>query len=53
VREVDNSGAWIHDPIFMADPKIMGVTCMWFLFYADLKIMADHGSFYCIHTNFG
>jgi hypothetical protein len=41
----------IHDPIFMLDPKIMGVECMSFYFYTNPKIMADHGSFHCMRAN--
>jgi hypothetical protein len=38
----------IHDPIFMVVPKIIGIECMQFLFYADPKIMVDGESFHCV-----
>jgi hypothetical protein len=42
----------IHYLIFMADPKIIGVVCLRFLFYVDPKNMINRWSSYCMHANF-
>jgi hypothetical protein len=43
----------IYDPIFMVDPKTWDSHACGFYFYIYPKIMANCGSFYCMHANFG
>jgi hypothetical protein len=37
----------------MVDPKTWESHACDFYFYADPKIIANHGSFHCMHANFG
>jgi hypothetical protein len=52
------AGACMHGPRVPSHQRVIssyfyGAHACGFYIYADLKIMTDRGSFYCLHTNFG